>query len=65
MAIWKSRHRHLDISIGIAIVRILFLPYKKFYEKIAHLCQMHHNILSCTYLHLLISLRFSTPHLRN
>ena len=42
MAIWKPQHRYLGITIGIGIgigigiAKILFLPYKIFFEKIGH-----------------------------
>ena len=45
MALWKSRHWHLGVSIGvdssmsIGIAEILFLPYKIFNEKVKHQCQ--------------------------
>ena len=73
--IWKSRHWHLGMHIVTAIdiciyitAKILFLYYKCFYEKIGHLCQIRHSILSCTYLlgiriillQLLISQQFRT-----
>ena len=42
MAIWKSRHWPLGVSIGIeiGIAKILFLPFKIFNEKVKQMSKI-------------------------
>ena len=62
-----------ELALASGLKKFYFCPYKIFYEKIVHLCQIPHNILFCTYLfsirtfllQLSYYLRFPTMDLQN